>query len=331
MDDYLAAAAAKTNRKEVVGLHYYAAFVAVEKAIATMRETDAALIKAELEQQFIAAGCEVRGIPENFHGIEGEGTASLQLRRKTINSPLSISQMLAMKRHDIPMRHVKATFQIAEKYMDDMAILEKLNTALTAAGLPTDLFDQNDEERFIVTDETIDAIFKKGAKVAQKLIPMAANITMVTQWNAPFALALKDTFTELKALEPAAKTIEAKPVKAEIKVAAVKAVSSAKVKPVKPELKVAAPAPYGKLTKPEERKAVAEGYRWDKVKGERSAKFKKEQWVWANSVDGAYVGQVIACGSVSTKVRWIDTTRTAVVENDQIVPVTVKVVEKVAA
>lgn len=356
MTNYLATATKKTTvakakrepvRQTVEGLQHYAAFVAVEKGIAALKESDAAAIKSELEQQFIEAGCDMGRTPENFHGIEGLATASLQLRRKTIKSPLDAMQVRAMAAHKVPVKHIAATFQIAEKYMDDMAILDKLNKALSKAGLPEDLFEQNSEERYVVTDETIDAIFKKGVKVAQKLLPMAAIVTVSTQWNGSFSQALDETYNELDTYEVEAKTIEAKPVAAvtaEPKVqhlpAAQKSVAAAKAKPVQKAVTTVAAAktvkaskvvPVGALTKAQEKKAVAEGYRPDRVKGSRSATFAKGTWVWANATDGAYVAQIVANGGNTAKVRWIDTQNTAVVDLDQIIPVKVPVVENVAA
>ena len=351
MTNYLATATKKTsvakakrepNRQTVEGLQHYAAFVAIEKGIAALKDADAAAIKGELEQQFIEAGCDLGRTPENFHGIEGMATASLQLRRKTIKSPLDAMQVRAMAAHKVPVKRIAATFQIAEKYMDDMAILDKLNKALAKAGLPTDLFEQNNEERHVVTDETIDAIFKRGTKVAQKLIPMAAIVTVSTQWNGSFAQALDETYNELDAYEVEAKTIEAAPVKAvtaEPKVqhlpAAQKSVAAAKAKPVQKAVTVVAAAKPAKggafgLTKAQEKKAVAEGYHADRVRGSRSAKFAKGTWVWANATDGAYVAQIVACGGATAKVRWIDTPNTAVIDLDQIIAVTVPVKELVA-
>lgn len=326
------AAAKAKDFTEVEGLESYTAFDVVGKAAGALKDADGVALKPELIAGFIAEGCELGKQPENYHGKEGAAEASIQMRRKTVKSPLDALQLKAIENAkvkdakgrlvaaNIPVQKINATFEVNEKYMGNIKMMETLNALLADSEFPEDLFVQNSEERHVVTDETITAIFKTGDEdLAAKLIPMVAQITIVPKWKGDFADALKLSLKSLQNYEgeggevvkavagtKAAPKVQhlnvakaaAKPAQITVTKSAAKPVAASKAKPVKLNIKP-------RIAKA---KVVTEDLpdRIVMIKGSASQTFKKGDLVWANFGDGyAYQARVLGAGNATAKIKYL--------------------------
>lgn len=146
----------------VEDLHVYAALKAAEKAIATMVETLEESVKEVALDAFIASRRS-----DSIQGIDGDTTASLQLRKRTSRSVLSEQEKLVLDELNISTeKSLSSRFYINNKYAEDTELLEKVASALE--GIVPDDFIGHTGEKFVVTADSIRETFA-NVKDADKL------------------------------------------------------------------------------------------------------------------------------------------------------------------
>lgn len=116
--------------------------------------------------------------PESFRGTDGLASASIEMRKRSTNSPLNEDEVKVLEAHKVtPHKQVITTglFAINPAYAADQTLLAKVEKAL-AKVVPEDFIVQQEEvAKLVVTDEMLDAAFKRRAaepKVARVLIEL---------------------------------------------------------------------------------------------------------------------------------------------------------------
>lgn len=189
------AAPKKSSKKEAAkvemeGLETLASIDSVIKRLETLKAVFEADVKKQATAEFIKNGKLAKKRPENFKGVEGEATASVQLKAKASNIAVSDEDAARLKAAGITTEKVVSTvgtYVINPKYLADAEVMENASAALVAAGLPEDLFEQQIEtSKTIVTADALDELFGKVREDADfvALLPLISSI------------ALKPTLTE---------------------------------------------------------------------------------------------------------------------------------------
>jgi hypothetical protein len=147
----------------VEGLALYAEIDALEKTLAALKETAKTQVHSVMKDYFVANG------PENFKGVDGLSTASLELRKRSSTSALNEPEQLLMAANGIPMQEVEdrpETFIINPDYKDDAALLKKASAALSKVkDLPSDFLQyQQSTKKIVTTEDSINQIFKLNDK-----------------------------------------------------------------------------------------------------------------------------------------------------------------------
>lgn len=185
----------KASKRDVVsikGLETYAAIDAAIKALSSLKELHGQQIDQSVISHFVTVGAKRASRPENFTGTDNEATASCEMRKRSIRSPLSSFDLAILADHKIPVETHEVgveTFIINPAYAGDEALLGKVEKALNKVpGIPEDfIMQQNSVKTSVVSDETVKAVFATGdAKKIEILLPLVTSI------------ALKPTMSDMK-------------------------------------------------------------------------------------------------------------------------------------
>ncbi len=137
----------------VADLHMYAALKAAEKAIGTMVDTLKETVNETALEAFIEAGRS-----DSIQGIDGDTTASLQLRKRTSRSVLSDQEVLVLNELNISVeKSTDSRFYINNEYAEDQELLGKVAAALD--GIVPEDFIGHTGEKFVVTSDSMREAF----------------------------------------------------------------------------------------------------------------------------------------------------------------------------
>jgi hypothetical protein len=155
----------KKAKKQVSvdGMEFYAQLDAAVKAIGALQGA----VKSELQQtvlaEFMAEIQQGGGKPESFEAIEGTATASVQLRKRGTNSPLSEGEREILEAANIPVHEeiiVPELYAINQEFAADTELMLKVEAALTGV-VPEGFFAlQAKKSKFVVSDDTLKAAFR---------------------------------------------------------------------------------------------------------------------------------------------------------------------------
>jgi uncharacterized protein YbjQ (UPF0145 family)/uncharacterized protein YlzI (FlbEa/FlbD family) len=165
-------AKAKTHFVPVEGLEMVASLKVVQEAVSALSEVYEGEVKVYMNETFVSQGASLHRRPDNFHGEEGEADASLQLRKRSTVSKLGEAEVTALTDHGIPFQTVADSFQINPKYVEDAALMKKINSALVkVTGIPDDFFEVV-AGKCVATEESVETVFQKSRTVIAELLPM---------------------------------------------------------------------------------------------------------------------------------------------------------------
>lgn len=151
---------------EIAGIEHLAMIDTLQKTLETVRATLESEVKSAAAERFIAHIKATGQKPDNFTGVEGNGFASLQFRRKSSAYALSEEAVALLRENGIePHKEVTtpALFAINPAYASDQDLLAKVEKALTKI-VPEDFIVQQEEQsKLTATEETLNtAISKRG-------------------------------------------------------------------------------------------------------------------------------------------------------------------------
>lgn len=129
------------------------------------KELDVSL-KGRAKAIFLDLAKETDKAPPNFVGVDGSHTASVQMRKRGVNSPLTDDEVALLEKFDIPyatVSDVEEMFVINPEHANNSALLKKVEKALKGIkDLPEDfILRQESKSRRVVTEETMNAVFEK--------------------------------------------------------------------------------------------------------------------------------------------------------------------------
>lgn len=184
----LPAKAAKAKKAEVPaieieGLENYAALDALEKAVKTLKETARVAVTDAATDIFVNTGTKINAKPENFKAMEGNATASIQLKQRSSASGLTEIEAAQLDEAGIPTQVVEDR---PETYIFNPAHLEWLakngaavSKALIKLGAPDDVIQlQESTKKTVTTAESLDVLFAKPAKTINELIAIVGSIAV---------------------------------------------------------------------------------------------------------------------------------------------------------
>ena len=134
---------------QVDELHTLAALLAAQKTIKTMVDTLQADVNSEALSSFL-----VRQKKDSIEGVDGDTTASLQLRKRTSKSALSEQELAILEEKGIDVeKSADSKFYINSSYADDADLLARVSDALEGI-VPEDFFGHTGD-KYIVGDNAV--------------------------------------------------------------------------------------------------------------------------------------------------------------------------------
>lgn len=156
-------AAAKKTKQEIAlsGIEQLAELDALMKSLDAAKKTLEGEVKAAGFGEFLNMETNIR--PESFKGIDGLGSASVEMRKRSTMSALNEDELATLKRNGIEaFKQVTTTemFGINPAYAANGALMDKVSKALEKI-VPEDFFVLQEETfKMVVTDEMLDTAFK---------------------------------------------------------------------------------------------------------------------------------------------------------------------------
>jgi hypothetical protein len=167
----------KAEKVEVTidGLRTVAALDAAEKAIKGLKESLRGSVDSQIMDYFVNASAETKRQPENFRGVEEDASASCELRKRSVRSPLNEVEVKILEENNIPFEEIAdkvETYIINPKYVTDAKLMSRVGTVLgKIPGMPEDFIQlQEATKSNVVADDSLPAVFAGPTdKVAELL------------------------------------------------------------------------------------------------------------------------------------------------------------------
>lgn len=158
---------AKAEKLQVAlpGLEQLAKINALMEALGGIQATLAAQCKEVGLDVLITEGNKIEKRPENFRGTDGIASASVELRKRASTSPLTPEQVALVELHGMkPFKQITTNkmYGINPVFAEDEKLLEAVEKALDGIVPDGFIVVQEEKSKMIVTDEMLDAAFKKG-------------------------------------------------------------------------------------------------------------------------------------------------------------------------
>jgi len=175
----------KAKRTEpLAGVAELAALEHLQESVAAMiamKKTE--VLDAGLDIQ-INRGMNKKGRPDTLYVEDNgdgsfKGTGNVQVKRRSSASAVTEEQADILNEHGIPYQasvHTE-TYVVNAKYADDKDLFARIDKALSRVqGIPEDFFEIIEEDsKPIVTDESMDAVFRLGdKKLIKELLPLVS-------------------------------------------------------------------------------------------------------------------------------------------------------------
>ena len=163
--------AKKDKKDEVVlkGLEQLAEVDALLKTLTGLKKTLENDVKSEAFDHFFGLTRVSNKRPDNFRGIDGNASASVEMRKRSTASALSPEEIALFEKYNIPTQKVVAVqrlFGINPIYANDDKLLEKVSKALESIVPDNFIVVQEEVSKVVVGDETIDKVFETKAPMA---------------------------------------------------------------------------------------------------------------------------------------------------------------------
>lgn len=134
---------------DVESLREYAALKNAQKQIDAALET----LKEEVNDQALEIFLNKQN-KDSFQGVEGDTTASLQLRKRTSRSSLSEAEQELLDAHGVDTKKTEdSRFYIDRRYSDNAELLGEVATALE--GIVPDDFFGHTGDKYVVGDDAL--------------------------------------------------------------------------------------------------------------------------------------------------------------------------------
>ena len=142
---------------------------ALQKTLETVRGTLESEVKSAAAERFALHIQETGQKPDNITGVEGNGTASIQFRRKSSAYALSDEAVALLRDNDIePEKQIMTPqlFAINPAYASDEALLAKVEKALTKLVPEDFIVAQAEVSKLVATEDTLNLAIRNKAPAA---------------------------------------------------------------------------------------------------------------------------------------------------------------------
>jgi hypothetical protein len=167
------------ERIDLPGLSQFAMADTVLASLERMHKTLGDAVKRKMLAIFIAQGVAKRDRPANFRGVEGNVTASCELRVRSSRSSLSAEQAAVFDRHGIPYEtDVSDVVMINPAYAGDEKLARKIETLIARdKSFPKDYLVQ--QATRVATAASVCAVFQTGdAEAVEALLPLVTTLAV---------------------------------------------------------------------------------------------------------------------------------------------------------
>ena len=142
----------------------------VTDTIAGVRSLLESSVKAQATQHFVSKGITKKSRPDNFKAEEGKGITGCEFRKRGSNRPLSADEIKTLRAYSIEPKK-EETPAIEDRYFFNPKLIEnpeyraKISAALAGIDFGGEQVITKQEGtpasiKYVVTDETIDQVFK---------------------------------------------------------------------------------------------------------------------------------------------------------------------------
>jgi hypothetical protein len=154
------------NEVQIDGLKQLAEIDALMKALTAAKTTLEQSVKSDAFDHFFNEAQETAKRPDNFRGIDGYASASVEMRKRATTSALSDEEVKMFEKYDLEVEKVVAVqklFAINPSYASDDKLLQKVEEAI-AQIVPVDfIVVQEEKSKNVVGEATIDKAFSSKA------------------------------------------------------------------------------------------------------------------------------------------------------------------------
>jgi len=159
----------KKQEIEIAGIEHLAMIDTLQKTLETVRGTLESEVKSAAAERFARHIQETGQRPDNITGVEGNGAASIQFRRKSSAYALSEEAVALLRTNGIePEKQVTTPqlFAINPAYASDEALLAKVEKAI-AKIVPEDfIVVQAEASKLVATEDTLNLAIRNKAPAA---------------------------------------------------------------------------------------------------------------------------------------------------------------------
>jgi hypothetical protein len=140
-----------------------------------MKESLASSVDAQIVDFFVNASAASKRQPENFRGVEEDASASCELRKRSVRSPLNEVEVQILSENNSSVEEVvdrAETFIINPKYVTDEKLMSRVGMTLgKIPGMPADFIQKQEAKKTtVVADSALADVFAKPSdKVAELL------------------------------------------------------------------------------------------------------------------------------------------------------------------
>lgn len=171
----------KARQVEIGNLKNLATLVAIKKSVESMIEAFEEDVKSQAVVEFVKTGAAAKARPDNFEGIDGSATASVQLKKKASNIALSAEEVDLLARFKIPTEKrtdVHGTYVFDPEALKDEAKMEAIAKLLEDAGHDDVIRYQEERSKTVVAEKALDEVFKLDPVVIGDILPVIASIAV---------------------------------------------------------------------------------------------------------------------------------------------------------
>jgi hypothetical protein len=155
--------AAKKTKHEIAiaGIQNLAEIKAMMASLAAVAATLEGSIKDAGFNEFLAMETQVR--PESFKGVDGQASASVEMRKRGTNSALNADEVAVLENFGLtPFKQVVTVemFGINPAFAADSKLMNKVSKALEKIVPEGFIVVQAEESKMVVNDDLLEAAFK---------------------------------------------------------------------------------------------------------------------------------------------------------------------------
>lgn len=165
-------------------LDTYAKLDALTKALEAVKDSLKPVVQNQMVEHFVERGTTTGMKPESFRGVDGNASASCEIRKRSTRSTLKPAEKEMLDEAGISYSEEvvkEKAFLINPKYSEDMELLGKMEEALEGVdGLPEDLFQQQEKVyTTVVTDKSVNDLFAtKNEETIRKLLDVVTTMAI---------------------------------------------------------------------------------------------------------------------------------------------------------